>query len=166
MSMRETIAEILTEGGIEAEKQKGIMRNLMNAINEDKRNAVVEAVNKQLDDFKDWKSPEEYKELEDKIQGIQEEAAKTTRTSKYQAKGINEKWHEYADSKLRDSKDFDKDLDDFIKNNPELLAQKKQEEKKVQIGKSNFGDTKTTQVTPPAPSTLREALAEELEQQK
>lgn len=165
---REQINQILIEGGVET-PSKLMISALLNAINEEKKTAVEEATKtaeeKAKESFKDYKTAEEYQTLERELADLKDSKAKTERTSKYAAKGISEKYHDYADSKLKDSKDFDKDLDEFIKNNAELVSKAK-EEPKPQPKQIVFGKVETNQGTPTTAGTMRSAVAEYYENQK
>lgn len=131
------------------------------AIEQAKKDAETTANEK----FKDYKTAEEYQTLERELADLKDSKAKTERTSKYTAKGISEKYHDYADSKLKDSKEFDKDLEEFIKNNAELVSKAK-DEPKPQPKQIVFGKVETNKETPTTAQTMRSAVAEYYENLK
>lgn len=136
---RDQIISILAEAGIDTATCKAAVTNLLNAHNEELRNAKVEAANKALSDFSDWKSPEEYQALEEEFNTYKESAAKTERKSKYANNRVAEKWYDYVDDKLKGSTDFDKDLKAFLKDNPELLVKESTPSSRVSF--SSLGDS-------------------------
>ena len=161
---REELHNILAEAGVET-PSKLLISTLLNSFNEEKKSAIKEAqdeVEKKVrEEYKEFMSPEDIKILNDKIANLETEtatlkdaSAKSVRSSKYKEKGINEKWFDYTDNLLKDEKDFDAKLDEFISNNPELIVAKKVEEPKtIKFAK--------TEVNPPkseAPKSLYEAL--------
>ena len=138
---REQINQILIERGVET--PSGLLISaLLDAINAEKKQAVEEATKtateKAQEQFKDYVKPDDFKKLQDEITTLKDSSAKAERTAKLKAKGINEKYLEYADSKLKDSKDFDKDLESFVKDNAELLG--KVEDKKTNPQEIKFGN--------------------------
>lgn len=138
---------------------------MLNKFNDEKQEAVKvaqeETTNKIRAEYKEYKSPDDIKSLSDKIAALENEtatlkdaSAKSVRSSKYKDKGINEKWFDYADSLLKDEKDFDVKLDEFITNNPELLVAKKPEEPKIK----KFANPEPNPPKNEAPKSLYEAL--------
>ena len=161
---REELSNILAEAGVET-PSKLLISTLLNSFNEEKKSAIKEAqdeVEKKVrEEYKEFMSPDDIKILNDKISNLETEtatlkdaSAKSVRSSKYKEKGINEKWFDYTDNLLKDEKDFDVKLDEFISNNPELIVAKKVEEPKtIKFAK--------TEVNPPkneTPKSLYEAL--------
>lgn len=161
---REELHNLLSESGIES-PSKLLISALLNKFNDEKQEAVKvaqeETTNKIRAEYKEYKSPDDIKSLSDKITALENEtatlkdaSAKSVRSSKYKDKGINEKWFDYADSLLKDEKDFDVKLDEFITNNPELLATKKTEEPKIK----KFANPEPNPPKNEAPKSLYEAL--------
>lgn len=161
---REELHNLLAESGIES-PSKLLISALLNKFNDEKQEAVKvaqeETTNKIRAEYKEYKSPDDIKSLSDKIAALENEtatlkdaSAKSVRSSKYKDKGINEKWFDYADSLLKDEKDFDAKLDEFITNNPELLVAKKPEEPKIK----KFANPEPNPPKNEAPKTLYEAL--------
>lgn len=161
---REELHNILAEAGVES-PSKLLISALLNKFNDEKQEAVKiaqeDAVKKVKEEYKDYKSPDDLKVLNEKIANLENEtatlkdaSAKSVRSSKYKDKGINEKWFDYADSLLKDEKDFDVKLDEFITNNPELLATKKTEEPKIK----KFANPEPNPPKNEAPKSLYEAL--------
>lgn len=161
---REELHNLLAESGIES-PSKLLISALLNKFNDEKQEAVKvaqeETTNKIRAEYKEYKSPDDIKSLSDKIAALENEtatlkdaSAKSVRSSKYKDKGINEKWFDYADSLLKDEKDFDAKLDEFITNNPELLVAKKPEEPKIK----KFANPEPNPPKNEAPKSLYEAL--------
>lgn len=122
---REQINQILSEGGVDTSNSKLLVNALLNAFNDEKKNAVEEASKAAKEEvtaqFKDYVKPEDYKKVTDEIAALKDAGAKSERTSKYKALGLKDKWVDFADGKLKESKDFDKDLEKFKKENAELF---------------------------------------------
>lgn len=135
---RDVLKEIFAEAGIEV--NGAVITNIMNTINEEIRNVKVETANKIMADYDGYLSPDEVSELKNEISNLKDSSAKVTRTSKYKESKIADKWHDLADSKLKDSNNFDEDLKKFVKDNPELLI--KETTPKQQIRFTNLADSK------------------------
>ena len=161
---REQLTNLLVESGVES-PSKLLISAILNSFNEEKQEAVKtateDAVKKTREEYKDYKSPDDVKSLNEKITNLENEtatlkdaSAKSVRSSKYKDKGINEKWFDYTDNLLKDEKDFDSKLDEFITNNPELLVAKKPSEPKT----IKFGNPEPTPPKTESPKTFREAL--------
>lgn len=167
---REEIAAIAAENNVEL--PKGFISQILTAFNSEKKNAVVEAANKALDDFKDWKSPEEYAELENKINEMTESTAKQGRVAKYKEAGLNvddEDILTLIDGKLKDEKDLAKAITEYAKAHPSFVKQvtnpnptpqpKAPEPQKFEFGGSGSGNPV------PQPKSSKEILREHYAQQ-
>lgn len=122
---REQINQILSEGGVDTSSSKLLVNALLNAFNDEKKSAVEEATKTAKEEvtaqFKDYVKPEDHKRVTDEIAALKDAGAKSERTNKYKAQGLKDKWVDFAEGKLKDSKDFDKDLEKFKKENGELF---------------------------------------------
>lgn len=129
---REQIITIFTDLGIEA-PQKGVVTSLLNAFNQEKgqevENAKAKAVEETEAKFKEYKSPEDFKAINDELTTLKDSSAKATRVAKYKAKGFNTDDEDIAnmlDGKFKDSKEdeLDKALDAYAKAHPSFLTVK------------------------------------------
>ena len=163
---RDEIAAIAAENGVEL--PKGFVSQVLTAFNAEKKNAVVEAADKALNDFADWKSPDEYAELEQKLADIQESSKKQERVAKYKEHKLNvddEDILALIDGKLKDEKDFDKAIEAYVKSHPYLIKQEQQPapEKKQPVQKKEvIGNPKTGDEHQKEPATMAEAVAADL----
>lgn len=141
---REQSRELLKELGVENPTSMQVT-GLLNAIKEDKDAAVKSAVEQTEAKYKDFVKPDDHKKLQDEIATLKDSSAKAERTAKYKDAKLADKWHEHADSILKDSKDFDNDLKKFVKDNPELLVQKapnpKTKEKEKEATFQDYGSS-------------------------
>lgn len=116
--------DLLAEYGI-TDVPKGLARAFLDKVNAEKSLAVEEATetarNEVKESFKDYKSSEDYKKLLDENAALKDESKKVERYGKYKNAKIKEKWLEHADSKLKDSINFDEDLKKYLTDYPELL---------------------------------------------
>ena len=128
---REQITTILTDSGVEA--QKGLVTALLNAYNQEKSVEIEAAKAKAVEEteakFKDYKSPDDFKKINDELTTLKDSSAKATRIAKYKAKGFNTDDEDVAnmlDSKFKDSKEdeLDKALDAYAKAHPSFLIAK------------------------------------------
>ncbi|MCM1556760.1 MAG: hypothetical protein NC087_04420 [Anaeroplasma bactoclasticum] len=125
---REQIVAILTEGGIE-NPSRLVVDTLIARYNDEKKAAVAEVEASAKEKYNGYKSKEDYEALEKEIATLKDAGAKADRVNKLKLKGINEKYIEFADGLLKDSKNFDKDLEKYFSDYPEQFAQKKEEPK-------------------------------------
>lgn len=169
---REQINQILSDGGVDTANSKLVVSALLNAFNDEKRSAVEEASKTAKEEaskkFEGYVKPEDFKKAQEEIESLKDAGNKTNRTSKYKEKGLKDKWVEYAESKLKDSKDFDKDFEEFVKNNAELFESKTdtKEKKETPVEEQNpsakiqFGNVTTTSVGETKEFTLDDAVSE------
>lgn len=125
---REQLISILQEGGME-NPSKLVINSILNVVNDEKRDAVNEAIERTKGDFKGYKSKEDVESLEKQIADLKDAGAKAERVNKMKLKGINEKYIDFADGLLKESKDFDKDLEKYVGNYPEQFKQIQEEKK-------------------------------------
>lgn len=161
---REQLINLLTEGGVE-NPGKLLVSTLLNSFQEERNEAVKVAVqekeNQLKEQYKDYKSPEDYKTLADENATLKDSSAKTARVAKYREKGINEKYFDYADSVLKGEKDLDAKLDEFISNNSELLVAKKTPQNPAP---AKFGKVQTqTDPQIETPATFADAVRQHYE---
>lgn len=135
---REQIITIYTDLGIEA-PQKGVVTSLLNAFNQEKGQEIENAKKLVLDEteakYKDYIKPEDHQKVVDELNAEKGKGALATRKAAYQKANLNiddEDILNLVDSKLKDSKEFDKDLAEYVKAHPSFLKQevKPQEEPK------------------------------------
>lgn len=137
---REQITSILQEGGIE-NPSKLVVDSIIAKYNEEKKMAIEAAKAEVKEEFKDFKSKEDYEALQNEISSLKDAGAKNERIGKLKAKGIQEKYVEFADGVLKESKNFDKDLEKYLSDYPEQFKQatsKKEEQKEHKF--ENMGD--------------------------
>lgn len=144
---REQLTNLLTESGVENPSKlliSAILNSFQEERNEAVKTAVQEAETRVKEQFKDYKTPDEFKALADENATLKDSEAKTARIAKYRGKGINEKYFDYADNVLKGEKDLDAKLEEFVANNAELLVAKDNPKSSTQT-KTQFGkvDTKT-----------------------
>lgn len=121
---REQIITILQDGGVEnAATLKLIVNSILDLANNEKKALVEEIETK----YKDYHSKEDYEKIQQKLNDTINANAKNERINKYKGKGINEKYIDFADNLLKDSKDFDNDLDKYINDYPEQFKSLEQE---------------------------------------
>lgn len=121
---RQEITECLKDLGVE-EPSKVLVSGLLNKFNEEKRNTIIETTDKITADFKDYVKPEDHQKLVDELNAEKGKAALNDRKAKYKAKNLNiddEDILALIEGKLKDSEDFDKDLDDYIKAHPSFVT--------------------------------------------
>lgn len=121
---REQVVTIFTDLGLEA-PQKGVVNALLNAFNQEKSNEI-ETVKKTAEEtveakYKGFVKPEDHQKIVDELNQEKGKAALNDRKAKYKAKNLNiddEDILTLIDGKLKDSKDFDKDLEEYVKAHP------------------------------------------------
>lgn len=133
---REQIVAVFTDLGLEV-PDKTVVTALLNVYNQEKsveiETAKAKAVEETEAKYKDYKSLEDFNKVNDELTTLKDASAKATRISKYKAKGFNTDDEDVAnmlDSKFKDSKDFDKELDAYAKAHPSFLATKTPTNKK------------------------------------
>ncbi len=121
---REQIITILQDGGVEnASTLKLIVNSILDLANNEKKTLAEEIETK----YKEYHSKEDYEKIEKKLNDTINANAKNERVNKYKLKGINEKYIDFADNLLKDSKEFDNDLDKYINDYPEQFKAVEQE---------------------------------------
>lgn len=141
---REQLQSILQEGGIE-NPSKLMVNSILNIITEEKKALTAEVEATANEKYKGYKSQEDYAKLEKEIADLKDAGAKAERINKLKLKGISEKYIDYADSILKDSKNFDKDLEKYVTDYPEQFETKKPGLKTQEI--TSLGDTKKSSST-------------------
>lgn len=121
---------------------------------------VKEAETKVRDEFKDYVKPEDYKKVTEENASLKDSSAKATRIAKYKELNINvddEDVLNLVDAKMKESKDIDKDLAEYVKSHPSFVktVEKKTETKKVQFKGMEDSDKGKTEV-----KTMQDAVAE------
>ena len=115
---REQLTNLLTESGVENPSKlliSAILNSFQEERNEAVKTAVQEAETRVKEQFKDYKTPDEFKALADENATLKDSEAKTARIAKYRGKGINEKYFDYADNVLKSEKDLDAKLEEANK---------------------------------------------------
>ncbi len=136
---REQLISLLQEGGWENPSKLAI-NSILNGFAEEKKAAIEASKAEVREEYKDFKSKEDFEKLENEISTLKDAGAKNERIGKLKAKGIQDKYVEFADGVLKGSKNFDKDLDKYFADYPEQFtsAQKKEEPKEHTF--ENMGD--------------------------
>lgn len=157
---RETLISMLQEGGIE-EPSKSMVRNILNAFTTEKDTAVAQATTTAEEKYKDYVKPDDHQKLKDEIATLKDASAKATRMAKYKEHKLLDKYAEDVDAKLKDSKDFEKDLakykEDYAEQFEGAKTNPQQQTKFTDMG----GGTKDNQDTGPNSSwnnTFRAAI--------
>lgn len=131
---RDQINTIFTDLGLEA-PNKGAVTALLNAYNQEKaaeiENAKAKAIEETEAKFKEYKSPDDFKKINDELTSLKDSTAKASRVAKYKAKGFNTDDEDVAnmlDNKFKDSKEdeLDNALDAYAKAHPSFLITKEQ----------------------------------------
>lgn len=136
---REQLLAIFTDNGLEA-PVKGVVNQFLNAFNQEKANEIEIAKKAAKDEaeakYKDYIRPEDHQKIVDELATEKGKGALAERKAKYEKANLNiqdEDILNIVESKLKDSKDFEKDLDAYVKAHPSFLNSKKdtKEESKV-----------------------------------
>ncbi|MBR4377992.1 MAG: hypothetical protein IKP50_03850 [Bacilli bacterium] len=143
---REQINTIFTDLGLET-PNKGVVNALLNAFNQEKGTEIDNAKKTAKDEaeakYKDFVKPEDHQKLVDELNAEKGKGALAERKAKYQAKNLNiddEDILTLIESKLKDSKDFEKDLDEYVKAHPSFVkVTEKKEPKKPETAKVTLG---------------------------
>lgn len=137
---REQIITIFTDLGIEA-PQKGVVTSLLNAFNQEKgqevENAKKTATDEAVAKYKDYVKPEDHKKVVDELNAEKGKGALAERKAKYKEVNLNvddEDVFNLIDTKLKDSKDFDKDLAEYVKAHPSFVKAAEKKEKQQSNG--------------------------------
>ena len=149
---REQITTIFTDLGIDA-PQKGVVTALLNAFNQEKgqevENAKKTATDEAVAKYKDYVKPEDHQKIVDELNVEKGKGALAERKAKYQKANLNiedEDVFNLIDTKLKDSKDFDKDLAEYVKAHPSFVVvakpKAKEEVKPERIVIGGAGDNK------------------------
>lgn len=121
MTREQAKAFLIEEYGIESPTSSQVSA-LLNKMNEENKAYALQRISEEQDKYKGYKSPDDFKKLEDEIATLKSASAKNERISKYKKANIDEAFHEFVDSQFKDSKDLDKDLEEFTKANPKFLV--------------------------------------------
>lgn len=131
---REQINTIYTDLGMEA-PQKGVINQLLNAFNQEKgqeiENAKKAVQDEMMAKYKDYIKPEDHQKVVDELNAEKGKGALATRKAAYQKANLNiedEDILTLIEGKLKDSKEFDKDLAEYVKAHPSFLKQAKPQE--------------------------------------
>lgn len=141
---REQLLAIYSDNGAEA-PNKGIITQILNAFNQEKGQEIENAKKTATDEteakYKDYVKPEDHQRIVDELAAEKGKGAQAERKTKYQKANLNvedEDIFNLVDSKLKDSKDFDKDLAEYVKAHPSFLKTSPEKDpspaKKVTIG--------------------------------
>lgn len=133
---REQINTIYTDLGQEA-PNKGIVNALLNAFNTEKGAEIDNAKKTARDEveakYKGYIKPEDHQKVVDELTAEKGKGALAERKSKYQKANLNvddEDVFNLIDAKLKDSKDFDKDLAEYVKAHPSFIKSQSNDDKK------------------------------------
>lgn len=131
---RDQIASIFTDLGLEA-PNKGAVTALLNAFNQEKAVEIFNAKSKAYDEaeakYEGYIKPEDHQKIVDELNTEKNKGALAARKEKYKNANLNvddEDVFNLIDGKLKDSKDFDKDLEEYVKAHPSFLTQAKEKE--------------------------------------
>lgn len=142
---REQINTIFTDLGIDA-PQKGVVNALLNAFNQEKGQEIENAKKTATDEaeakYKDYIKPETHQKIVEELAAEKGKGALADRKAKYQKANLNiedEDILNLIEGKLKDSKDFDKDLEAYVKAHPSFVKAvttepKPAQQKQVTIG--------------------------------
>ncbi len=132
---REQLLAIFTDNGLEA-PNKGVINQLMNSINSDKAQDVEAAKKTAKDEaeakYKGFVKPEDHQKIVDELNAEKGKGALAERKAKYEKAKLNVEDEDILaliEGKLKDSKDFDKDLEAYVKAHPSFLKQEEGKEK-------------------------------------
>lgn len=143
---REQLAAIFTENGLEV-PNKGVLSQFLNAFNQEKITDILNAKTKAFDEaeekYKDFVDPKEHQKIVEELNAERGKGALAARKAAYQKANLNiedEDIFNLIEGKLKDSKDFDKDLESYVKAHPSFVkaaqepAPKKAPAAKVTVG--------------------------------
>lgn len=126
---REQIIAIFTDLGQEA-PNKGLVTMLLNAFNQEKGQEIETAKKTATDEaeakYKGYVKPEDHQKIVDELATEKGKGALATRKAAYEKANLNIKDEDIfnlIESKLKDSKDFDKDLAEYVKAHPSFVNQ-------------------------------------------
>lgn len=168
---REQLLAIFTDNGLEA-PNKGVINQLMNSINSDKAQDVEAAKKAAKDEaeakYKGFVKPEDHQKIVDELNAEKGKGASAERKAKYEKAKLNVEDEDIlalVEGKLKDSKDFDKDLEAYVKAHPSFLKQeegKKEENPAPQLKpiKVNMGGVDNENLNPTPKYNLGNAINE------
>ncbi len=167
---REQLLAIFTDNGLEA-PNKGVINQLMNSINSDKAQEVEAAKKTAKDEaeakYKGFVKPEDHQKIVDELNAEKGKGALAERKAKYEKAKLNVEDEDILaliEGKLKDSKDFDKDLEAYVKAHPSFLKQEPKKEEtpqpQVQPKKVIVGGVDTQGTNPSKPLNLGDAIKE------
>lgn len=174
---REQINTIFTDLGIDA-PQKGVVTALLNAFNQEKgqeiENAKKTAVDEAVAKYKDYIKPEDHQKIVDELNAEKGKGALAERKAKYQKANLNiedEDILSLIEGKLKDSKDFDKDLEAYVKAHPSFVVasketKAKQEQKKPETDPIIVGGAGGNQGNQQTAFSLKDAINEHYSSEK
>jgi len=146
---REQLISMLQEGGVE-DPSKSMVRNILNAFTTEKDNAVAQATTTAEEKFKDYVKPEDHQKIINENATLKDASAKANRLAKYKEHKLLDKYAEDVDAKLKDSKDFDKDLAKYKEDYAEQFESNSQGNPQQQTQFTDMGNgTKSTTDTGP-----------------
>lgn len=124
---REQLSAIYTDNDLEA-PNKGVLNQLLNAFNNEKATEIFNAKSKAYDEaeakYKGYVKAEEYQKVVDELNAEKGKGALADRKAKYQKANLNiedEDILNLIEGKLKDSKDFDNDLAEYVKAHPSFV---------------------------------------------
>ena len=124
---REQIISTFADNGLEA-PNKGVVTQMLNAFNQEKAQEIFNAKEKAFDEaeakYKDFVKPEDHQKVVDELTAEKGKGALVERKAKYKEANLNiddEDVLTLVESKLKDSKDFDKDLAEYVKAHPSFV---------------------------------------------
>lgn len=142
---REQINTIFTDLGIDA-PQKGVVTALLNAFNQEKGQEIETAKKTANDEaaakYKDYIKPEDHQKIVEELNAEKGKGALAERKAKYQKANLNiedEDIFNLIEGKLKDSKDFDKDLETYVKAHPSFVKPTQEPAKKNPPAKVTVG---------------------------
>lgn len=132
---REQIIAVYTDLGQEA-PVKGVVTSLLNAFNQEKAKDIETAEKTARDEaeakYKGYIKPEDHQKIVDELNAEKGKGALAERKAKYKEAKLNiddEDVLSLIEAKLKDSKEFDKDLAEYVKAHPSFIKQEVKEDK-------------------------------------
>ena len=124
---RDQISTIFADNGVDV-PSKGVLTQLLNAFNQEKALEIYNAKTKAFDEaeakYKDYIAPEDHQKIVDELEAEKGKGALAERKAKYEKANLNvedEDVFNLLESKLKDSKDFDKDLAEYVTAHPSFV---------------------------------------------
>lgn len=147
---REQIITAFTDLGLEA-PNKGAVKVLMDMFNQEKGREIEDAKKTATDEavakYKDYVKPEDHQKILDELNAEKGKGALAERKAKYKEANLNiddEDVFNLIEGKLKDSKDFDKDLADYVKAHPSFLKEVQEKGKDDPAPNPGAGSTEIT----------------------